>query len=95
MSIFTYHSKEYLSQSHNEYENVLDTTIGVEEVEFTIRKLIKGRVGGHDNISPEHLDQVLWFNPQKLALPSIQQNLSTRTDPQVFQAWYHHSCLQR
>ena len=41
--------------SHNEYDNVLDTTIGVEEVEFAIIKLKKGRTGGHDNISPEHL----------------------------------------
>ena len=37
------------------FTNVLDTTIGVEEVEFTIRKLTKGHAGGHDNISPEHL----------------------------------------
>ena len=40
--------------SHDEYDNVLDTKIGVEEVEFAIRKLKKGHAGGHDNISPEH-----------------------------------------
>ena len=30
--------------SYNEYDNLLDTTIGIEEVEFAIRKLKKGHV---------------------------------------------------
>ena len=41
--------------SYNEYDNNLDTRIGVEEVEFAIRKLKNGCAGKHDNITPEHV----------------------------------------
>ena len=47
--------KELSSRSLSYGENILESEIGIEEVEFAIRRLKKNRAGGADNISPEHL----------------------------------------
>ena len=75
--------------SHNEYD-VLDTTIGVEEVEFAIRKLTEGRASGHDNISPEHFKFCGSF--LKNWLCHIYNRICQLEQiPKCLQAW----CLQR
>ena len=47
--------KELSSESLSYGDNILESEIGVEEVEFAIRRLKKNRAGGADNVSPEHL----------------------------------------
>ena len=47
--------KELSSESLSYGDNILESEIGVEEVEFAIHRLKKNRAGGADNVSPEHL----------------------------------------
>ena len=46
---------EHASDSISCCDNILESEIDVEEVEFAIRRLKRNRAGGADNISPEHL----------------------------------------
>ena len=46
---------ELASESLGSYDNILDSEIDEEEVEFAIHRLKSKRAGGADNISPEHL----------------------------------------
>ena len=46
---------ELASESLGSCDNILDSEIDEEEVEFAIRRLRRNRAGGADNVSPEHL----------------------------------------
>ena len=46
---------ELASESIHSCDNILDSEIDVEEVDFAIQHLKRNRAGGIDNVSPEHL----------------------------------------
>ena len=46
---------ELASESLGSCDNILDSEIDEEEVEFAIRRLKRNHAGGADNVSPEHL----------------------------------------
>ena len=48
-------ANEYLASSYNKQNNVLDCELGVEEIEYAILHLKRGRASGVDDVSPEHL----------------------------------------
>ena len=63
--------------------SILHTDIGVEEVEYAIRKLKRDHAGGHDNISPEHLKFSGPVFQNWLCHNYVKSNLSTWADPSV------------
>ena len=46
---------EFLTLSYDKEDNVLDCELTADEIEYAIRQLKRGRAGGADNVSPEHL----------------------------------------
>ena len=48
-------ANEHMSASFGKCNNILDSNLSVEEVEYTIYLLKRNRSGGFDGISPEHL----------------------------------------